>query len=61
MASLIAAVRNARYEDREFEGVLSPRMHTAMLQSLILAEQLVFEAGATRELDRREEEARWDA
>ena len=37
MAALIAAVRTARFEDREFQGAHSPRMRAQVSNSLALA------------------------
>ncbi len=40
MASLIAAVRTARFEGRELEGMQSPRMRAQIDNSLRLAEAI---------------------
>ena len=40
MASLIAAVRTARFEDREYNGAASPRMIAAISNSLELAHRI---------------------
>lgn len=40
MAALIAAVRTARFEDREFAGATSPRMQAQISNSLALARRL---------------------
>ena len=41
MASLIAAVRTARFDDREFQGENTPRMRAQVANSLALAKLLV--------------------
>jgi hypothetical protein len=41
MAALIAAVRTARFEDREFQGMGSPRVMAQIANSLWLARKIV--------------------
>ncbi len=40
MAALIASVRTARFEEKEFRGMKSPRYQAAMAVSLAIAQSL---------------------